>query len=131
MIPVVPIDVARIRAALGFGFDEGAAWFSVDERETGFAPQKSPGHRAILLACWSSGPVVVVYARSASSKEGVESPPHRHRPEFPSCWLSKHARVVTSYPLAVRRGLLTDDSYMCSEPYQGVTTAVLSAASSI
>ncbi len=119
------LDLDRVRAALGIGYDEAGAWFSVDEAETPFAPQKSPGHRALLLRRWTQGPAVWVVARSRTSRSGMEHSSHGHRSEYPRCWLTQSARIVTARPFTVRRSLLTGATYMCAEPDPAVSAAVL------
>lgn len=120
-------DLDRVRAALGLGYDEGYAWFSVDEAQTPFAPHKTPGRRALLLVRWSQGPAVWVAARSRTSNTGLLHDPHDHRAEFAACWLSEPARIVTSKLFTVRRSLLCATTYMCSEPHAAVAEAVLAS----
>ena len=124
---MVTIDVAHIRAALGIGFEAGTAWFSLDEADVPFAPQKTPGQRAVVLRRWREGPVVHVYARSTTSRYGLVHVRHDHREEFPTCWLAKRARIVLARALPVKRRCLSDESYMCAEPDPAVTTAVMNA----
>lgn len=119
------VDLDRVRAVLGIGFDEGAAWFSLDEKETPFAPQKSPGHRALLLRKWSWGPVAWVVARSRTSNAGLQHSPHDHKADFPACWLNSRALIVTDWCFTVQRKLLNSDSYMCAEPDASISAAVL------
>lgn len=122
-----PLDLSHVRDALGIGFEAGTAWFSLDEADAKFAPQKSPGHRAVILRRWRQAPIVYVYARSASSAVGLVHQPHTHQRSFPNCWLRRTARIVWGRHLAVKRSCLTEAAYMCAEPDPAVTAAVMSA----
>jgi hypothetical protein len=125
-VPVpLDMDFDALRSALGIGYEEGVAWFSVDEAATSFAPQKSPGERAVVLRRWSWGPSAVVYARSTASGNGYVHAPHDHTAEFPACWLNRQARIVCGVPLTVQRSVLNQQSYMCAEPHHQATQAVM------
>ena len=115
-----------LRARLGLGPPEGEAWFHLPERELPFAPQKD-GTRALVLRRWpESGPLATVYART-TQKHGNEplNPAHNHRSEWPSCWLSVDAWIVTRYPLPVSKGKLCDANRLCSEDHQPTVDAVM------
>jgi hypothetical protein len=122
----VPLDVAHVRAALGFGYDVGAAWFSIDEKDAKFAPQKT-GKRAVVLRQWSEGPIVQAFARSRTSTTGIVNPPHGHRREFAACWLGDEGRIVVAVRLPLARSLFTDSTYMCAEPDEATIAQVLAA----
>lgn len=122
------MDVSLIRAKLGIGPEAGVAWFSLDEADVGFAPQKSPKHRAIVVRAWRANhPMTWVFARSRTSRHGWHHEPHHHETEFSRCWLNEPASIVTTWPLTVKTQLLDDTSSMCAEPDQATTAAVLAA----
>jgi hypothetical protein len=120
------VDVSAIRAKLGIGPEAGVAWFSLDESDVGFAPHKSPGHRAVIVRDWSpTRPLTWVFARSKSSRNGFLHDPHRHSNDYPRCWLEERARIVLSCPLTVKSRLLDHQTSMCPEPDQDATDAVM------
>lgn len=122
------MDVSLIRAKLGIGPEAGVAWFSLDEADVGFAPQKSPRHRAVIVRAWrATDPMTYVFARSRSSRRGWEHDAHQHTEEYEKCWLTKRAKIVTNWPLTVKTQLLDDIHSMCAEPDEKVTAAVLAA----
>jgi hypothetical protein len=122
------MDVSLIRAKLGIGPEAGVAWFSLDEADVGFAPQKSPGHRAVIVRAWrATDPMTYVFARSRTSRRGWDHDPHNHASEYARCWLHEKAKIVTTWPLTVKTQLLNDESSMCPEPDEAATAAVLAA----
>lgn len=122
------MDVSHIRAKLGMGPEPGVAWFSLDEADVGFAPAKSPGHRAVIVRSWRpNSPMTWVFARSRTSRKGWAHAAHSHTSEFERCWLNEPARIVTDWPLTVKSQLLDGANSMCAEPHQPTTEAVLAA----
>lgn len=122
------MDVSHIRATLGMGPEPGVAWFSLDEADVGFAPHKSPKHRAVIVRAWrASSPLTWVFARSRTSRDGWEHDPHDHAHEFSRCWLNETAKIVTTWPLTVKSQLLDGANSMCAEPDELTTEAVLAA----
>lgn len=122
------MDVSLIRAKLGIGPEAGVAWFSLDEADVGFAPQKSPRHRAVIVRHWqANAPMTYVFARSMSSDEGWAHDPHRHKSEYQKCWLNERAKIVTTWALSVKSQLLDSAASMCPEPDEATTAAVLAA----
>lgn len=122
------MDVSLIRAKLGIGPEAGVAWFSLDEADVGFAPQKTPKHRAVIVRAWrANSPMTWVFARSRSSRNGWEHDAHAHTAEFARCWLNEPARIVTTWPLTVKSQLLDSTSSMCAEPDEAASAAVLAA----
>jgi hypothetical protein len=120
------MDVTEIRRRLNFSPAAGAAWFSVDEKELAFAPHKSPGHRAVVVRLWpENSPLAWVFARSATSANGLDHDPHCHTAEYPRCWLELSAKIVTRLPLTVKKSSLDHNTAMCEEPDEAITRKLL------
>lgn len=120
------MDVSEIRKRLQIAPRPGIAWFSVNETHLAFAPHKAPGHRAVVLRTWpANSPLAIVFARSTTSRTGINHGPHEHKQEFPRCWLNRNARIVVEWPLSARKSLLDRKTAMCEEPDADITRRVL------
>lgn len=127
---MLEIDLDRVRAALGIGYTEGEAWFSLAEETVGFAPHKRGGHRAVILRRHGRGPVATVFARTSQEGSGCCNPPHDHVTEFSRCWLNLHGDIVLAVPLQIPASEICQNNYMCAEPDEATTRAVLAASAS-
>lgn len=58
----------------------------------------------------------VLYPRSASRRGGFDHQAHRHQPPEPTCRVSKNGWVKLRVPVTVKRTLLNETSFSCTEP---------------
>jgi hypothetical protein len=108
----------RLRQVEGLGYPP-ASWFVISNDaligNSGQTFSRKEGVRPIVLAR-ISGPIAIVYPRSASIATQFDHAAHKHEESSSHCAVTKDGWIKFSHPFTVKTSDLLDNNYSCLEP---------------